>query len=91
MGKETAPVDEIVIIDQQDRILHQLEEMFEKMPLSDVTFNIVGRKFAAHTHSFQRALLSTTYKKRNGHRNLLVEKLYLLRSSRYYQVKVKSK
>jgi hypothetical protein len=48
MGKETAKVDEIVIIDQQDRILHQLEEMFEIMPLSDVTFNILGRKFAAH-------------------------------------------
>jgi speckle-type POZ protein len=32
----------------QDLILHQLEEMFEKMPLSDVTFNIGGRKIAAH-------------------------------------------
>jgi speckle-type POZ protein len=32
----------------QDRILHQLEELFEKMPLSDVTFNIRGRKFGAH-------------------------------------------
>ncbi len=32
----------------QNLILHQLEEMFEKMPLSDVTFKIRGRKFAAH-------------------------------------------
>jgi speckle-type POZ protein len=32
----------------QDLILHQLQEMFEKMPLSDVTFNIRGRKFSAH-------------------------------------------
>ena len=32
----------------QELILNQLEEMFEKMPLSDVTFNIGGRKFAAH-------------------------------------------
>jgi speckle-type POZ protein len=32
----------------QDRILHQLEELFEKMPLRDVTFNIRGRKFGAH-------------------------------------------
>jgi speckle-type POZ protein len=49
MGKETTTVDETrVIIDQQDRILHQLEEMFNNMLLSDVTFNIRGRKFAAH-------------------------------------------
>ena len=41
--------DETVISDQvSSRILHQLEEMFEKMPLSDVTFNIRGRKFSAH-------------------------------------------
>ena len=32
----------------QDQILHQLEEMFEKMTLSDVKFNLGGRKFAAH-------------------------------------------
>ena len=32
----------------QDLILHQLQEMFEKMPLTDVTFNIRGRKFSAH-------------------------------------------
>jgi speckle-type POZ protein len=32
----------------QDLILHQLQEMFDKMPLSDVTFNIRGRKFSAH-------------------------------------------
>ena len=32
----------------QDQILQQLEEMFEKMPLSDVSFNIRGRKFSAH-------------------------------------------
>jgi speckle-type POZ protein len=32
----------------QNLILDQLEEMFEKMPLSDVTFKIRGRKFAAH-------------------------------------------
>jgi speckle-type POZ protein len=30
------------------QILHQQEELFEKMPLSDVTFNINGRNFAAH-------------------------------------------
>ena len=29
----------------QDQILHQLEEMFEMMPLSDITFSIGGRKF----------------------------------------------
>jgi speckle-type POZ protein len=34
--------------DQQDLILRQLEELFEKMPLSDVTFNIRGLKFPAH-------------------------------------------
>ncbi|XP_046638606.1 speckle-type POZ protein-like [Daphnia pulicaria] len=39
----------------QDRILHQLEELFEKMPLSDVTFNIRGRKFGAH-----KAILAMT-------------------------------
>ena len=32
----------------QDQILHQLEEMFEMMPLSDITFSIGGRKFTAH-------------------------------------------
>jgi speckle-type POZ protein len=47
-GKETT-IGKMVIIDQhQDRILHQLEEMFEKMPLSDITFNIRGQKFSAH-------------------------------------------
>ncbi|XP_046638663.1 speckle-type POZ protein-like [Daphnia pulicaria] len=30
------------------QILHQHKELFEKMPLSDVTFNIRGRKFPAH-------------------------------------------
>jgi speckle-type POZ protein len=34
--------------DKQYLILHQLEELFEKMPLSDVTFIIRGQKFAAH-------------------------------------------
>jgi speckle-type POZ protein len=34
--------------DDQDLILRQLEESFEKMPLSDVTFNINGRKCSAH-------------------------------------------
>jgi speckle-type POZ protein len=34
--------------DKQDLILCQLEELFEKMPLSDVTFIIRGQKFAAH-------------------------------------------
>jgi hypothetical protein len=33
---------------KQYRILSQLGELFEKMPLSDVTFNIRGRKFGAH-------------------------------------------
>jgi speckle-type POZ protein len=33
---------------KQYRILSQLEELFKKMPLSDATFNINGRKFAAH-------------------------------------------
>jgi speckle-type POZ protein len=32
----------------QDLILLKLEELFEKMPLSDVTFNVRGRKFGAH-------------------------------------------
>ncbi|XP_046646399.1 TD and POZ domain-containing protein 4-like [Daphnia pulicaria] len=35
--------------DKQDLILHQHEELFEKMPfLSDVTFNVRGQKFPAH-------------------------------------------
>jgi speckle-type POZ protein len=34
--------------DKQDLILCQLEELFEKMPLSDVTFIIRGQQFAAH-------------------------------------------
>jgi speckle-type POZ protein len=33
---------------KQYRILNQLGELFEKMPLSDATFNIRGRKFGAH-------------------------------------------
>jgi speckle-type POZ protein len=32
----------------QDLILIQLEELFEKMPLSVVTFNVRGRQFSAH-------------------------------------------
>jgi speckle-type POZ protein len=52
MGKATTTekyLDGAVISDQEkDQILHQLEEMFQKMPLSDVTFNIRGEKFAAH-------------------------------------------
>ncbi|EFX72949.1 hypothetical protein DAPPUDRAFT_253786 [Daphnia pulex] len=35
----------------QDLILIQLEELFEKkkrIPLSDITFNVLGRQFAAH-------------------------------------------
>jgi speckle-type POZ protein len=50
LGKEATMekhFDEIVISDS-NQILHQLEEMFEKMPLSDVTFKIRNRKFAAH-------------------------------------------
>jgi speckle-type POZ protein len=34
--------------DQQDLILCELEELFDKMPLSDVTFIIRGQTFAAH-------------------------------------------
>ncbi|EFX73056.1 hypothetical protein DAPPUDRAFT_110141 [Daphnia pulex] len=34
--------------DDQDLILHQLEESFEKMLFSDVTFNVRGRQFSAH-------------------------------------------
>jgi speckle-type POZ protein len=42
-------LDETVISDQEkDRIPHQLEEMFEKMTLTDVNFDIRGRKIAAH-------------------------------------------
>jgi speckle-type POZ protein len=33
---------------ERDLILSQLEESFDKMPLSDVTFNVRGQKFAAH-------------------------------------------
>jgi speckle-type POZ protein len=35
-------------ISEADRFRRQLEEVFENMPLSDVTFNIRCRKFAAH-------------------------------------------
>ena len=42
-------LDETVISNQEnDRILHQLEEVFEKMSLTDVTFDIRGQKCAAH-------------------------------------------
>jgi speckle-type POZ protein len=34
--------------DDQDLILHQLEESFEKMLFSDVTFNVSSRQFSAH-------------------------------------------
>jgi speckle-type POZ protein len=34
--------------DDQDLILHQLEESYEKMLFSDFTFNVRGRKLAAH-------------------------------------------
>lgn len=34
--------------DKPDLILGQLEELFEKMPLSDVTFIIRGQTFSAH-------------------------------------------
>jgi speckle-type POZ protein len=46
-GKATA-TETPIKINRQYHILHQLEELFEKMPLSDVTFNVRGRKFAAH-------------------------------------------
>jgi speckle-type POZ protein len=44
MGKTTATRDS----DKPDLILGQLEELFEKMPLSDVTFIIRGQTFSAH-------------------------------------------
>jgi speckle-type POZ protein len=34
--------------DDQDLILHQLKESFEKMLFSDVTFNVSSRQFSAH-------------------------------------------
>jgi speckle-type POZ protein len=54
MGKATATDRYLhktaIIDDDQDliQILHQLEELFEKMTLSDVTFKIRGRKLTAH-------------------------------------------
>jgi speckle-type POZ protein len=44
MGKTTATRDS----DKPALILGQLEELFEKMPLSDVTFIIRGQTFSAH-------------------------------------------
>jgi speckle-type POZ protein len=45
----------ISINNNQFLILNRLEEMFEKMSLSDVTFNIKGQTFAAH-----KAILAMT-------------------------------
>jgi speckle-type POZ protein len=39
---------DITATSERDLILRQLEELFEKMPLSDVTFYVRGRHFAAH-------------------------------------------
>jgi speckle-type POZ protein len=44
MGKATATRDS----DKPDLILGHLKELFEKMPLSDVTFIIHGQTFSAH-------------------------------------------
>jgi speckle-type POZ protein len=44
MGKTTATRDS----DKPDLILGHLKELFEKMPLSDVTFIIRGQTFSAH-------------------------------------------
>ena len=40
--------EEAISEKNQHQILHQLQEMFENMPLSDVTFIIGDKKVAAH-------------------------------------------